>query len=162
MSCSVTRANSQHDTRIVLLYFVVSRRRQPVRHPHSVLFSFQNTDPVSILLSSPNLTHSLLSLLSGRVPTTDSIPYARPFSFLMQRAASPFSSRDALFLLLLSDVTPMNRPLQGRGLLAVPLEAWLFACLDVHLDCCCFKERFLFIVVLKYKNFGKGHWGCYS
>ena len=59
----------------------VASQRDPLtqsRPPTTVSssFSFQNTDPVSILPSLPNLLpHSLLSLLSGHVPTTNSIPY---------------------------------------------------------------------------------------
>ena len=39
--CSVMWPNSQHDTRIMLLYFVVSRRSQPAR-PHYSIASSHN------------------------------------------------------------------------------------------------------------------------
>ena len=122
----------------------LTRSRAPTTVSSS--FSFQNTDSISILPSLPNLLpHSLLSRLSGHVPTTDSIPNSvrspqNSVTFFSPPATSGFP---VLFQrrapLPHTNIMPINHPLQGRGPLAVLLEAGLFACLDVQLGCC-FKD----------------------
>ena len=118
-------------TRELSLYFVVSRRSQPARPPHLIVSSFnsllfdhcyplQNTDSISILPSLPNLLpHSLLSRLSGRVPTTDSIPNSvrspqNSMTFFSPPATSGFP---VLFQrrapLPHTNVMPINHPLHG-------------------------------------------------
>ena len=73
-SCSVTRGNSQHDMRIVAIFCRAERRAKTRSYQSIVSSSFSSRTPI-LSLSPPNLLpHSLLSLLSGRIPTTDSIP----------------------------------------------------------------------------------------
>ena len=141
--------------RIVLLYFVVSRRSQPARPTHSIVSSHNCV--LLVLLSGHR------SCLNPPVSAKPSASLASVYSLwscsdhwfyciqgplaIKQRGLflscngrhPPFSSRDARFLLFFSPVTSINHPLQGCSLLAVLLEAGQSACFNAQLGCC-FKD----------------------
>ena len=118
-TCPVMWANSQHDTRTMLLYFVVSRRSQPARPPHSIASSHNcvlfvllsehrsclnppiSAEPSASLASVSSLwscsNHQFYPIL-GPLTTKQHNLFLSSYNGWL----SSFSPRDALFRLLLT------------------------------------------------------------